>query len=84
MKLSKSQRLFIKIGRIEYLLNNLKNYYEYDKRNGLKVDCYADRMKELKGERKKLIREALTESCDEYQQLFDEGLRAGYELEWEI
>lgn len=78
MKLSKAQRLFIKIGRIEYWLNHIKRYYEYDKRNGLKVDCYADRMKELKEKRKKLIREALEASAEESQQVFDEGVSLGH------
>lgn len=77
MKLSKAQRLFIKIGRIEYLLSNLKSYYEYDKRNGLKVDWYADRMKELKDKRKKLIREAVEAAQDEYLKAYNEGYGDG-------
>ena len=84
MKLSKSQRLFVQVGRIDYLLWNIREFYKYDKRHGILVRDDASRIKRLKDKRKKLIREALTESCDEYQQFFDDGLFAGYELEWEI
>lgn len=81
MKLSKSQRLFIQVGRIEYLIDRLKLQMKHFTVNGLND---PSRMKELKQKRKKLIREAVEAAQDEYQNFYEEGLRAGYELEWEI
>lgn len=82
MKLSKSQRLFVRIGRIDYYLSHIKSYYKYDERVGLTVDCYTERLKQLKELRKKLIREALIESAEEHRKSFDLGLAVG--CDWEV
>lgn len=82
MKLSKSQRLFIQVGRIDYLLWNIREFYKYDKRHGILVRDDASRIKRLKDKRKKLIREALKASYDEWEEAYKQGIAVG--CDWEI
>lgn len=84
MKLSKSQRLFIQAGYMTRLLVEMKAWYKYDKRHGVHTSADAKAIKIIKKKRKKLIREAVEATQDEYQNFYEEGLRAGYELEWDI
>lgn len=82
MKLTKSQRLFVKVGRIEYHIDHLKSFYKHDKLTGAMLECYAHRMKELKEKRKKLIREAVMAANDELDEAWHEGLSVG--VDWTI
>lgn len=66
MKLSKSQRLFIKAGYMTRLLHEMKAWYKYDKRHGVHTSADAKAIKIIKQKRKKLIREASFESFKEH------------------
>lgn len=81
MKLSKSQRLFVQIGRIDYLLLQIREFYKYDKRHGILVRDDASRIKRLKDKRKKLIREAVRAADEELDEAWHEGLCVGCDYE---
>lgn len=82
MKLSKAQRLFVQVGRIDYLLMNVKEFYKYDKRHGILVRDDASRINGLKEKRKKLIREAVRAADEELDKAWHEGLSVG--VDWTI
>jgi hypothetical protein len=82
MKLSKSKRLFINVGYMTRLIHEMKAWYKYDKRHGVHTSADAKAIKIIKQKRKKLIREALEASADEWEEAYYEGLRVG--CDWEI
>lgn len=83
MKLTKSQRLFIEVGRIDRLLVETKRWYRYDKAHNIETHAWSKSIKLLKCERKKLIRTALLEAENENTEIYDEGLRDAFTLPWE-
>ena len=82
MKLSKSQRLFVQAGYMTRLLHEMKTWYKYDKRHGVHTSADAKAIKIIKQKRKKLIREALKASYDEWEEAYKQGIAVG--CDWEI
>lgn len=83
MKLTKSQRLFIKAGRIDRLLEESKSWHKHDKADNLEIYVASKTIQLLKCARKKLIRTALLEAENENTEIYDEGLRDAFTLPWE-
>lgn len=74
MKLSKAQRLFISVGKIEYEIMLQKNSccpWDDDRAEGALI------IKKLKARRKKLIREALEAADEEYWNAYGDGEKEG-------
>ena len=83
MKLTKAQRLFISVGKIEYEITLQKNSccpWDDDRAEGALI------IKKLNTRRKKLIREALKEWRDDADNLFLDGYQTCFKRtkEWEL
>ncbi len=88
MKLTKSQRLFIKAGEALARENIERRLYEFYCRLGLcsrdAVEKNAKAIATAKRKRKKLIREALEAATLEEEIIFGEGLKEAFKSHVEI
>lgn len=84
MKLSKSQRLFIKIGEFNFMIGELKRMYRLDKLERIDKTraYYAKNIKNFKKRREKLLREAVRAADEELDKAWHEGLSVG--VDWTI
>ena len=79
MKLSKSQRLFIKAGQALAEENWLRELRNYDKEwYWFDVKARSKAIKNAKRKRKKLIREAVLEAEAEFEEAYRNGWRDGF------
>lgn len=73
MKLTKSQRLFVKVGEFNEEIAYCKWVYK-----GTEAPDVASRIGQLKKKRKKLLREAVLEAQAEFEEAYRNGWRDGF------